>query len=339
MKDRRWLRVLLICLTILAVLYFSSALILINGPEPTFSMTTVFSISTAEADGIIEMLKQDYEYGERRFRVRDGADLYARHFDAEAGVTVLLLHGASGNSYLFNTSCGKIQETVNAEIYALDLRGHGESAGRRGDLDYIGQYEDDVADVIAEIRAEKPNRKLILAGHSMGGGIALRYARKSGPSDVDGYLLFAPHLGFNSPTAYSSQPRTDSTGEPRVKIHVSRIIGLFMLNVFGIDGFNSLGITFYNNPSDSPQSPIGVYTYRASSSVAPTDYRSALASVDRPLLVVVGSNDEAFSAEHFKSVVEENSDGQVVLLDGVGHNGIMYDDKVLAAVAEWIRSL
>ena len=339
MKDRKWLRVLLICLGVLAVPYFSAALVLINGPEPTFSATPAFSVSTAEADGIVEMLRQDYEYGEYRFKARDGADLYTRHFASDADVTVLLLHGLSGNSYLFNTSCGKLRETVNAEIYALDFRGHGESAGRRGDLDYIGQYEDDVADAIAEIRSKKPNGKLILAGHSMGGGIALRYAMKDGPSDVDGYLLFAPHMGFNSPTSYSSQPRTDSTGEPGLKIHVGRMVGLFMVNIFGIDGFNDLGIAFFNNPSDSPQTPVGAYTYRAFSSVAPADYKSALAAVDKPLLVVVGSNDEAFSAEHFKSVVEENSDGKVVLFDGLSHNGIMYDDRVIAAVGEWIAKL
>jgi len=339
MKDRKWLRVLVICLGILIVLYFSAALALINGPEPTFSTTAVFSVSSAEADGIVEMLRQDYEFKEHRFKARDGEELYARHFAADTGVTVLLLHGITGNSYLLNTSCGKIRETADAEIYALDHRGHGESAGRRGDVDYIGQYEDDVADAIAEIRAKKPEVKLILAGHSMGGGIALRYAMKDGPSEVDGYLLFAPHLGFNSPTAYSSQPKTDSTGEPRVKIHVPRMMGLFMLNIFGIDGFNDLGISFFNNPSDSPQSPVGVYTYRAFSSVAPTDYKSALAAVDKPLLVVVGSNDESFSAEHFKPVVEENSDGKVVLFDGLNHNGIMYDDKVIAAVGEWMKAL
>jgi alpha-beta hydrolase superfamily lysophospholipase len=285
------------------------------------------------------MLRQDYEFEAHRFKARDGTDLYARHFPANTNVTVLLLHGVGANSYLFNTSCGKIREAANAGIFALDLRGHGESGGRRGDVDYIGQYEDDVAEVIAEIRAKQPGGKLILAGHSMGGGIALRYAMKRGPSNVDGYLLFAPHLGFNSPTAYSSQPQTGNTGEPEVKMQVYRIIGLFMLNIFGIVGYNDLGIAFFNIPSDSPQSPVDVYSYRAFSSVAPTDYKSALSAVEKPLLVVVGSNDEAFSVEHFKPVLAENSDGRLLLFDGIGHNGIMYDNAVIAAVGAWIRSL
>lgn len=339
MKDRKWLRVLLICLGILTVLYFTTALVLINGPEPTFSTTSVFSASDADAERIMMMLKQDYEYEEHRFTARDGIDLFARHYGADTDVTILLLHGIAGSSYTFNTSCGLIREAINAEIFALDHRGHGKSAGRPGDIDYIGQYEDDVADAIAEIREKKPDGTLILAGHSMGGGIALRYAMKDGPSDVDGYLLFAPHLGFNSPTAYASREETNSTGEPWFKVHLTRLVGLFMLNIFGIDGFNDLGISFFNYPADSPQSPVGIYTYRAFSSVAPADYRTALAAVDKPLLVLVGSNDESFSAAHFRAVVEENSEGRVVLFDGLDHNSIMYNDKVIAAVGEWMGRL
>ncbi len=339
MKDRKWLRVIIICSCILTVLYFSAALVLIKGPDPTFSETRVFSISQAEADGIVTMLKQDYEYEERRFAVRDGVELYARHYQADTDVTMLLLHGVTSNSYLYNTSCGLFRKGVNAEIYALDLRGHGESPERRGDIDYIGQYEDDIADVVAEIRAERPNGRLILAGHSMGGGIALRYAMEDGPSNVDGYLLFAPHLGFNSPTANSSESAGDATGESFTMIQLWRVVGLFMLNALGIDSFNELDIAFFNNPSDSPQSPVGRYSYRAFASVAPTDYRDALEAVDRPLLVLVGSNDEAFSAEHFKPVVEENSNGQVVMFEGLNHNSVTYDDSVIETVREWVGTL
>ena len=340
MKDRKWLRVVLICTGILAVFYFSAALVLVTAPDPTFSATAVFSVSTAEAEGIVEMLKQDHEYGERRFVARDGVELFARHYAAGGGPTVLLLHGIASSSYTSNTTCGMIREAAGAEVYALDFRGHGDSSGERGDVDYIGQYEDDVADVIAAIRGEKPGGKLILAGHSMGGGIALRYAMKKGTSDVDGYLLFAPHLGFDSPTASLYRPQTDrATGEPPFKIHLARLVGLFMLNFLGIGGFNDSQVVFYNHPTDSPQAPVGRYTYRALSNTAPTNHKAALAAVDRPLLVLVGSNDEPFVPEQFKPVVEENSDGKVMLFEGLGHESIMFDPDAIAAAGKWISAL
>ena len=340
MKDRKWLKVLLSCLCILAAFYFVTALILIKAPDPTFAATTVFSVSAAESEGIAEMLRQDFEYEEHHFTARDGEQLYARHFPSDSDTTVLLLHGLGGSSYMFNTTCGRIRRASGAEVLALDYRGHGESSGDRGDVDYTGQYEDDIADVIATIRTAKPDGKLVLAGHSMGGGIALRYALLEGASDVDGYLMFAPHLGFDSPTAFTVTPKTDSnTGEPPFKLHMARLVGLFMLDVFGIDAYQDLQVTFFNHPTDSPQFPVSEYTYRAFANAAPTRHVAALAAVDRPMLILIGSNDEAFAAEHFKPVVEAHSSGEVLLFQELGHENIMYDGRTIEAASKWMEKI
>jgi non-heme chloroperoxidase len=47
-------------------------------------------------------------------------------------------------------------QQAGVTAYALDVRGHGAS-GRRGDIDYIGQLDDDLADFMAQIRADHPN--------------------------------------------------------------------------------------------------------------------------------------------------------------------------------------
>ena len=43
------------------------------------------------------------------------------------------------------------------ETYAVDIRGHGAS-GTRGDIAYLGQLEDDMADLVGEIRKTDPDR-------------------------------------------------------------------------------------------------------------------------------------------------------------------------------------
>ena len=78
----------------------------------------------------------------------------------------------------------------------------------------------------SKIRAEKTG-KIILAGHSMGGGIALRYTMKSFPT-VDGYLLFAPPQGKMLQTIPQNRTAKQSDGDPFLKIHIQRIIGLKM---------------------------------------------------------------------------------------------------------------
>ena len=65
------------------------------------------------------------------------------------------------------------------------------------------EYADDLADVIDSLRKESLGR-IILAGHSMGGGVVLSYALKVGSAPVDAYLLISPLLGSNAPTAPSA---------------------------------------------------------------------------------------------------------------------------------------
>ena len=77
-----------------------------------------------------------------------------------------------------------------------------------------------------------PNGRFILAGHSMGGGIALRFAQLEDHPAVDAYLMFAPHLGSDAPTM--PQPDPDNPAAAYSQLNVPRLIGLIMLNNVGI---------------------------------------------------------------------------------------------------------
>jgi alpha-beta hydrolase superfamily lysophospholipase len=332
MRDRGPVWALVIGLGVLAILYVGTALVLIRCPWPIFADEAGPAREATWTKGM--SLAQDHEFEELRFELRDGAELFARRYAADSDSTIVLLHGITGDSHAFNTSAGMLRETVDAEVITPDSRGHGRSEGRRGDLGPLGQYEDDIADVLAQIRARKPDGRLILAGHSVGGGIALRYAGLDGAPPVDAYLLFAPHLGFDSPTTYPPKPAA-SEGGPSVKVHGWRMIGLVMLNLVGIDRFNDLYVIDFGSPPGSTPR----YTHRAFSSVAPTDYRAALESVDRPLLVLVGTNDESFYAEHYEAVVSEYSQGKVLVFEGLNHNAITHDPQVLEAVRTWWTDL
>ena len=55
-----------------------------------------------------------------------------------------------------------LSEEGIAHIITPDLRGHGFSPERRGDIDYIGQLEDDLADLISELKNDYPNAHIVL---------------------------------------------------------------------------------------------------------------------------------------------------------------------------------
>lgn len=228
-----------------------------------------------------------------------------------------------------------LRESAGAAVIPLDLRGHGLSAGPRGDVDHIGQWEEDVADVVSALRKERPGAKVILAGHSMGGGIAMRYARRHAERHdvpgVDGHLLFAPHLGESSPTAHP-EPAGGAQGPAPIKVHVRRLIGLVMRNAAGVQGLNGLDTLYFDLPFDLP---IRAYTFRAVAGMAPDDYRAALTADAAPLLVVVGQKDEAFRADAYPTVVGLHRNGRAVVVEGETHDGVLVSRAAMDAIREW----
>ena len=285
----------------------------------------------------MDLREEVHAYEEVRFTMRDGAELFGRGFAADSDTTVLFVHGVASESSRHNQTAGMIRAAGPVEVIALDLRGHGESGGRCWDIDYIGQYEDDladVADVVAQIRVSKPAGKVILAGHSMGGGIALRYALLADAPRLDAYLLFAPNLGILSPTS-RTEPSEDADAdfEPMMKIHIPRVFGLAMLTSVGVTAFNNLPTMIFNLP---PELPMRAYSFRAIATTSPDDHAVALAAVNAPLLVLVGSADEAFHGEQYGPVVTAHSDGEVVLVDGETHDGILRNEEAMEAVREWL---
>jgi alpha-beta hydrolase superfamily lysophospholipase len=217
------------------------------------------------------------------------------------------------------------------------LRGHGQSGGVTGDIDYIGQYEDDISDVVTQIRSAMPSSRIILAGHSMGGGILQRYAMKSSSPPIDGYLLFAPLLGNGSPTIRGAMEQSVPVDAPvYMQIHLVRILGLVMLNSIGITQLNSLP-TMLINPSLDLK--VSNYSYRAMASTAPQEFVAGLSAINAPLLVIVGSNDEAFVASAFQPLVDSYTRGQLVVIEGETHNGITHNLQALDAVRQWLEEV
>src|SRR5258708_6051123 len=112
--------------------------------------------------------------GLERFQARDGTGLAYRHYPARpaaVGRVAILVHGSSGSSSSIHALADALAAR-GVETFAVDVRGHGAS-GTRGDIGYVGQLEDDLADFVAVVRKTNPTTPMTLLGHSAGGGFAL----------------------------------------------------------------------------------------------------------------------------------------------------------------------
>lgn len=99
--------------------------------------------------------------------------------------------------------------------------------------------------------------------------------------------------------------------EAFMKIRIERIIGLTMLNEVGNHIYENLPVLFFNLP-DAVR--LRTYSYRANKSIAPDDYVAGLSAVDKPMLVLMGSEDEAFSSIATKEAVLKNSNERFIRL-------------------------
>ena len=307
---------------------------LINMPEPNFKP---FQPTNIDPEAIKDMgFEQVYKAEDYYFTVKDNKKIFAYRYPKKSENTIILIHGVKSNAYLYNKTAGLLREATQAEVFAIDLRGHGKSDGKKGDVDYINQYADDLADIIKTIRKQKPKGKIIIAGHSMGGGVALNYAIQKTKTTIDGFLLFAPLIGHNSPAFVQASPKGTDSLEPSMKVHFARIIGLKMFNEIGNHLHDSLPVLFFNLPENMP---LRKYTYRANMSMAPENYEVGLKSLNVPTLVLIGSKDEAFNAEVMKKAVTENSLAQVQIIEGVTHNGIRHSPQAFVFIKNWFSAL
>src|SRR2546430_11923023 len=118
-----------------------------------------------------------------RFQARDGTWLGFRHYAAggtPTGRVAIVIHGSSGSSGGTIHALSQALAAHGVETFAVDMRGHGTS-GTRGDIGYVGQLEDDLADFVPGLRNTVASAPPTLGGHSSGGGVALRVARSADP--------------------------------------------------------------------------------------------------------------------------------------------------------------
>jgi alpha-beta hydrolase superfamily lysophospholipase len=264
-----------------------------------------------------------------RFSARDGTHLAYRHYPARGPVSekiAILVHGSSGSSAAVHALADALAAR-GIETYAPDIRGHGGS-GTRGDIAYVGQLENDLADIVAVVRKTSPDQPLTLLGHSAGGGFALRVASSPIQNLFARTVLLAPYLGYDAPTNRPSSGGWASADIPR-------IFGLMALRGLGVDCCEALPTLAFAVPPNSERILAPTYSYRLMRNFATRGYKSDFAALTRPLALISGAGDELMLADKYADAVHAIAPSvDVKLIDGVDHMGIVSDPKAVSAVAE-----
>lgn len=269
------------------------------------------------------------------YTARDGKPLFYRRYDAAADIILIMLHGITEDSKYLHPLAQFIAGRGLATVYMPDLRGYGTYPDRRGDIDYVGQFDDDLEDLIRVIRSDHPQSRIVMGGHSAGGGTAIRTVAAACAGLIDGYLLLAPAVSPNAPI------NRKQTGPSPMQFRMGRIVLLTIAQLLGIRRWHGATVLVKYKPEHLRH---GTETLRLSfrllmSRVAHPRYERFLAKLTRPTLVLVGSEDEEFVAEAYAPLFAKYGQAEVKVLPGLDHDGIVASERTYREVEQWLNRL
>jgi acylglycerol lipase len=131
-----------------------------------------------------------------RITTPSGHERFQRHWKAtRPRAALLLVHGIAEHSGRYG-HVGDELAAAGIDTLSFDLKGHGESAGRRGHIDSFDDFLDDVADLLEQRR--DLGVPVVLMGHSLG-GLIVATAVVRGRAQPDLLILSAPALDAQVP--------------------------------------------------------------------------------------------------------------------------------------------
>lgn len=133
---------------------------------------------------------------------KDGKSLYGGEWLVEnPKAAICLVHGLGEHIGRYE----HVAEFLNANqisFFTTDLRGHGQSEGKRGHTPSHDMLLDDVEELLMYARAEYNDLPLFLYGHSLGGNIVTNYVLKKNTNELAGAIISSPwlQLAFEPPS-------------------------------------------------------------------------------------------------------------------------------------------
>jgi pimeloyl-ACP methyl ester carboxylesterase len=259
----------------------------------------------------------------RHFQARGGARLQYYAYPASPDEVAVLIHGSAGPGTSMH-ALAKALRDAGVSVYALDVRGHGGS-GRRGDIDYIGEIDDDLADFVTSLGPAKSGDVRTLVGFSAGAGFTVRFAGGRYGGLFDRYVFLSPIL----PGAPTLRPNAGGW----TSISIPRVITIAWLDRLGIYLFDGVDVISYavarTNEQATPH-----YSYRLFVNFnAGPEFARYLQNIRQPAAVLVGTADEQVVADQFAPLFQSlGVTIPVTIVPGMTHVDMIAAPTALEAI-------
>lgn len=247
---------------------------------------------------------------------------YYSEFIPNSKSGVIIVHGLAEHKGRYDEFMDKLLEN-NISVFAIDLRGHGESLGKRGDITRFASYVKDLYLFISDIKERHPELKLILFGHSLGGLISSSYVAKH--DGIDLLILSSPVLSAPMKAKFLVFVPYRIMGFIRLKKPQSEQI--LKLKNTKIDPLACHTFTF-RLLGNMFQDGVKYITKRFS-------------IINIPILMLGGRLDPLVNSGKFASILEKmgSENKTLKIYDNVKHRIVQSDskDEAISDILEWIN--
>ncbi|MCD5322901.1 MULTISPECIES: alpha/beta hydrolase [Pontibacillus] len=268
------------------------------------------------------------------FKARDQTYLqyYFYGENSKEKPTIVFIHGITAELHHIQQFALKIKTEVNVIIPLL--RGYDPTL-KRGDLYYIGQYDDDLEDLEIYLR-EGGIHNLYWVGHSMGCGNLYRYLEK-GCSKGTGIIFLSPFFHPSLPV-YRFNQQSDQEEDQLFEVKFYKSIILYTLHRFKIGLLNRAKIATI--PDDFHQDRKLTLSFRLLFSRFPVENNlKSLHNSKLPLFMMIGEEDEITDSSKMCDLWRDITNHPFTVEQGEDHNSIISSDNTIIKVKNWIKDI
>ncbi len=239
-----------------------------------------------------------------------------KYSDCRKGRALVLLHG-----YLLTGDVWQPLTEILSEIFrviSIDIPGHGGS-GVAGDTHTM----EFVADAVKAVITDAGEKKVLLAGHSMGGYAALAFAEKY-PEMLAGYVLFHSHPYADAPETVSKRKREiEVVKEGKKDIMYPANISM----MFAERNLKTMAAAVARSRKLASANPAEGIIALLNGMIVRPSRTPVIEGGKVPLLWILGRWDRYFSPEKAIRDTKTPPNAQVVILENSGHLGFVEETE------------
>ena len=261
----------------------------------------------------------------------DGTKLAYRVFMPRQEPTAVLV--LPSHIYLrFNRACAELTSKFSIMVALVDLRGYGQSGGKRATSGERKDLWRDLRTVVKHFKLNNPMLPIFLGGFFRNGGAVLNYSTWAHREPVDGYVFLAPDQGksdcFN-PEGFKAFHKDVSFKINWGSMAVGYLTGGYLNG-------QSPAYEFRYPESMARSAPVGNIGINDVLATRPVDARRQFAAIDVPFGFWIGSEDEFFFPEKAIEAPQlaKVPGCEIKIIEGARHYTLM--DEVIEPLGKWL---